>query len=470
MLKTKLFLMGTLAAASSLVGSESTWTIDSQVEWHNAVQNSEQIELRGGEAKSTGFASKVSSVVKRYEESKQASSITFTQSDDWNNWREIEKVGVPGMEDAPVFVPVKDGEYYLLARYRPASLGKKNRVNGVDVSETRPKSEQGYHAWLSSDMKSWEHLGPVSGYRERWVTTAEYVDGDFYIYYDNPNDEDPHLIIDSDIRDGKMGYDYGMVFADPSHGSDSAIIRDDKDGKFHLIYENWDPLNARTHAWDSPLAGHAVSPDGIHDFRILPPAVDHRTNPTGEIGEYVHGTTKDTYQYEIHTPEQNAYGDWTAIKIGEKYYLFCDFDPVGEKIRVGRFVSDSLDREFEFVGELGEGHPDPTIGFAEGQFYLIRQRAETDFISSGPWVPGVEARVGVDTSNDGKVDKWTKWQSVAETYSRNPDYVRVVETAPARLDLSGLPAGYGFAFEYRTTKGKDQSALVKMERVELVLE
>ncbi len=335
------------------------------------------------------------------------------------------------------------------------------------MSDKRDASELGYHAWHSTDMETWTHYGPVCGFRERWVTTAEYVDGAFYIYYDYPNDEDPHLIIDRDLRDGKMGTDMGMAFPDPSHGSDSAIFRDDADGLFHLIYENWDPINARTHAWDSPLAGHVVSKDGIRDFQFANNVVDHRTTPTGKMGEYVHGTTREVYPYEIHEPEQNAYGDWTAIKIGGQYYLFCDYDPVGRGIRVGRFTSDRLDSPFELVGELGEGHPDPTIGFAEGQFYLIRQRAETDFASPGPWVGGVEARVGVDTSNDGKIDQWTDWIVVEETYRQKEGYVRVVDTVPAQMDLSSLPKGYGFAFEYRTKGVPNQSVDVVMEQVEI---
>ena len=45
----------------------------------------------------------------------------------------------------------------------------------------------------------------------------------------------------------------------------------------------------------------------------------------------------------------------------------------------------SIYEEFEFVGALGGGHPDPTVGFAEGQFYLITQQS-TDHVSPGPWI------------------------------------------------------------------------------------
>lgn len=348
-----------------------------------------------------------------------------------------------------MFVPVKNGDYWL--------LGRKRKFNGP--------TDGGYHAWHSTDMKTWTHHGPVSGYRERWMTTAEYVDGTFYLYYDHPNDEDPHLILDKDLTDGKMGEDKGMVFDDPSHGSDCAIFREE-DGSFHLIYENWDPIDAKAHSWDSPLAGHVVSPDGIHDFKWVNDVVDKRTKPTGEFSDYIHGTTKDVYRYEIHKPEQEAFGDWTAIKIGTQYYLFCDYDPVGEKIRVGRWTSDSLNKEFSFCGEFGDGHPDPTVGFAEGKFYLIQQRAEVDFVSPGPWVGGVEARAGVDVSGNGNVDQWTEWLEVKETYQQRKGFVRIVDRTPATLDTSSLPSGTGFQFEYRTKEVDGQSVNVVMDKVQ----
>ena len=49
----------------------------------------------------------------------------------------------------------------------------------------------------------------------------------------------------------------GLAFADPSHGSDAGIIRS-LDGKFHVIYEDWSPINASKRSWDSPIGGHAI--------------------------------------------------------------------------------------------------------------------------------------------------------------------------------------------------------------------
>jgi len=257
---------------------------------------------------------------------------------------------------------------------------------------------------------------------------------------------------------------------------------------FHVIYEDWSPIDAIKHSWDSPLAGHAVSPDGIGNFKILLPAVDQRTKPTGKFDEYPHphwyasdpknypgkpvlfnipkhrikaGDIRAFAKYEVHEPEQNAFGDWAPISIGGQYYLFSDYHPANSSIRVGWFTSSSLDKPFTFCGEIGKGHPDPDIAFAEGKFYLKTQ-LKNDFVSPGPWVNKVEARVGVDTNKDGNIDTWTDWTKVQETYDYIKGFSKQIKRIPASIDLHQLPAGFGFNFEVRTedtTKNKSKPIL-----------
>ena len=68
------------------------------------------------------------------------------------------------------------------------------------------------------------------------------------------------------------------------------------------------------------------------DFKIMPPAVDNRTTPTGKFAStnihtgYSTLISNQTSQYEIHEPRQEAYGDWAAINIGGQYYIFGDYD------------------------------------------------------------------------------------------------------------------------------------------------
>lgn len=489
-----------LSSASALAGE--AWTIDTQADWEQAIASHHQLELKDGMATPTAETATLQSALKRFSKKRSAESITFEQSPAWLNWEPTENIGTASMADAPVLLSLGPDDYWMFARYRASgssSAVKKGKQKGQEGDQENPaaplppfeaesvtlegfdvellttrnsneftapgglkKSLGGYHAWQSRDMVNWVHHGPITENFSRWMTTAEFVDGKAYFYYDFPNDQDPHLYIDEDLTDGVPGKNMGMAFKDPSHGSDCAFIRD-LEGKFHIIYENWDPINARTHAWDSPLAGHAVSPDGLNDFQILAPAVDERTTPTGVMKTYTHPHWKkedpenyktSTAEYEVHTPEQNAYGDWASISVGGQYYLFADYDPAGEhgstSMSVAMFTSSSLDEPFTLFNHVGRGHPDPDVCFAEGRFYLVTQQ-NVDFTSPGPWVETVEVRVGVDIDNDAKVDQWTDWQEVKESYDYTPGFAKQIQKTSASMDLSGLPKGYGFQFEVKMT-------------------
>lgn len=448
----------TFAQESVHSGTDLIWQIDTQQQWIYAAADRSDVILDDGFLHPASDQALFRSVLKEFSEKRTLTSITFQQSPEWNNWQPIPKLTPIEAVDAPVFVPVAKGNYWLLAA-----------LEG--------DQENGYHAWHSEDMKSWEHHGSITSWRNRWVTTAEYLDGAFYIYFDKPNDEQPHLIIDRDLTDGKPGREIGMVFDDPSHGSDMAIFRDE-DGTFHLIYEDWTPLNPREHSWDSPLAGHTDSPNGYSGFKHheFTPPIDERTPTTGITAEYepasshfVPNRFEGPFTYEVPEEEQDAFGDYTMIKVGDQYYLFCDYDPhqKDKTMRVGRWRSDDIYDSFTWDGEIGEGfHPDPTIGFAEGKFYLIVQRNDFDFMSSGPWVDGVEVRAGVDIDDDGEIDRWTEFRRVTESYRQKPGFIRVVESSPAQFLPNDLPAGYGFTFELRLSETEQAVPVMDSMQIE----
>ncbi len=131
---------------------------------------------------------------------------------------------------------------------------------------------------------------------------------------------------------------------------------------------------------------------------------------------------------------------------------------------VAWFTSSDINKTFEFCGNIGQGHPDPDVCFAEGQFYLVTQM-KTDYVSPGPWVEKVEARVGVDTDNDGAVDQWTGWQEVKEHYDYIAGFAKQIARKPAGMDLSGLPSGYGFQFEVRITDTTDNPSRPILDNV-----
>jgi hypothetical protein len=327
-------------------------------------------------------------------------------------------------------------------------------------------------------MVNWVHHGPVTEGFSRWVTSAEYVDGKTLIYYDFPNDQDPHVYVDEDLTDGEPGKNLGLAVADPSHGSDAGFIRD-LDGRMHVIIEDWGAIDASKRSWDSPVAGHAVSETGLNGFIFQNPAVDNRTKPTGETKTYKHphwakedpaNYKTNVAEYEVHEPEQSAHGDWAAICVGSQYYIFGDYDPIGgHQMSVGWFTSPSIDQEFTWCDHIGKGHPDPDIAFAEGQFYLATQQ-KTDYVSPGPWVESVEARVGVDVDNDSQIDQWSEWARLKETYDYTPGFAKQIKRTPAEMDLSKLPEGYGFQVEMKLTDTTENKSKPMIESLGLTFQ
>ena len=423
------------------------WIVEEAADWTQATATAVNLQVSGGFATPTATSSTFSSVVKSYPGKRRATSVTFRQSPVWDNWVPLGyNIRASIGSDAPVLVPAGPGNYFILAM--------KDNV---------------YQAWHSTNMVNWTLKGPVvSGAEGRWVTSAEYKDGMFYIYSDHFNDHTSRVFRDNDLGDGIPGTLLGTALSRNGSGSDLAVFRDNADGLFHLIYEDWSPIKARDFSWDSPLAGHTSSPDGITGFFAdeHQAPVDHRTTPTGTFGSYDHPHVSFDPTYEIHTPQQNAYGDWTAIKVGGQYYLFGDYEPSGQPIRLARFTGKSIYGRFDRVGSTDTGgHPDPTVGFAEGKFYLITQ--VNSFTSPGPWVEGVEARAGVDVDGNGSVDQWTTWQFVREQYNHTPNFIRVVSLTPAALNLASLPAGYGFRFEFRVDNTVVANVSPVMDRVEM---
>ena len=488
----------------SSAAADAPWQIDTQGEWEQNLEASANATIKDGsfspQEKFATFLTKL----QKFDSKRSAKSLTIKQSPLWQNWNPIENLGPANLQDAPVLLTKGPDDYWMFGRY---GSGQPRRKKG-EKAKPQPKFEPraatlegfdvplqttrfpnqfdapgglkpgkgGYHAWQSRDMKNWVHHGPVTEGFSKWVTSAEMIDGKALIYYDFPNDQDPHVYVDSDLTDGEPGENKGIAVKDPSHGSDAGFIRD-LEGNMHVIIEDWSPISANKRSWDSPLAGHAVSPTGTGDFVFKKPAVDNRTTPTGKIATYNHphwakedpeNYKTSVAEYEIHEPTQEAYGDWAAICIGGQYYLFGDYDPAeGHQMSVGWFTSPSIDEEFTWCDNIGNGHPDPDVAFAEGQFYLATQQ-KTDYTSPGPWVETVEARVGVDTDNDGKIDEWTDWSEVKESYDYIEGFSKQVKTTPAQLNLSDLPDGFGFQVEMKITDSTENKSKPIIESLSLL--
>ena len=518
--------------ASSMVAAESAaggietddtgprWQVSTTEDWQAFIADTNGIKIADGYAIAEKPQVSFTSQLKQFPEPIKLKDIELRQSVEWLNWQPC-SLYQPNMKNAPVMISHGPNDHWIIAQYRSAEqlleayqakvadAKKRNRkpptpltfslegfvtkevtLEGYDEklvttpfpNQYRPAEtkadvtdrtyqrawKSGYHAWHSRDMIKWVHYGPTAA--APTVTTAEYVDGKTFFYYDRPNDRDPHLIIDSDLRDGIPGEDKGLAFDAPWGGSDVGVIRDLK-GRFHMISENWQPINASKRSWDSPLASHMVSEDGIKDFKILKPAVDYRTKPTGKTATFEHPHWNDKEKvvtYEIHEPRQDAFGDWAAIAIGGQYYLVSDYDPANAHGRSGMsvalFTSEDINKPFRFYGHIGSGHPDPDIMFADGKFYLITQTA-TDFISEGPWVGTAQVRTGVDQDGDGKVDHWSKWQETREMYAPIPGFAKQVDRTPAKVSFADLPAGKGFQIEVKLLSPEGHKSLPKLDQL-----
>ncbi len=201
--------------------------------------------------------------------------------------------------------------------------------------------------------------------KKMWTVDAQEEWEKAYIYYDFPNGQDPHFVIDSDLTDGLAGQEMGMAFTfkDLSNGSDCAIMRD-LDEKFHLILEDWSPIDAPKHGWDSPLAMHAVSDDGIEDLKILAPPVDERTQPTGKFGEYSHRN------WHADDPE-NYDGKPAPVNVPQHKIKQGDITAFGRHEIHERRLVHRLQHHWpiRMVRQYWPGN----IIFAEGHFYIATQ-------------------------------------------------------------------------------------------------
>ncbi|MGB0581845.1 MAG: DUF7133 domain-containing protein, partial [Limisphaerales bacterium] len=231
MKKTAATLAPVLLAHSLLAANQLT--IDSQAEWKKAVASSEGVAIEQGMAAPTGKTGTIKTKIHKFDSKRSAAFLTVKQSAIWQNWIPIENLGPVNLQDAPVMLTVGPDDYWMFGRYGGGQPRRKRgqkakplpsfepefvKLEGFDVplQTTRFANQYnapgglkpgkgGYHAWQSRDMKNWVHHGPVTEGFARWTTSAEYVDGKAYIYYDFPNDQDPHVYVDDDLFDGEPG-------------------------------------------------------------------------------------------------------------------------------------------------------------------------------------------------------------------------------------------------------------------------
>ncbi|MBT5692967.1 MAG: hypothetical protein HOI65_17790, partial [Opitutae bacterium] len=180
---------------AQLALGEDSWTIQTATEWKAAIESNEGLTIEKGVASPTAKAGSLRTKMKSFKEKRSAKSLTIEQSALWQNWEAKPRVGPKNLRDAPVFLTMGPGDYWMFGRY--GGMPKKGKqpfeatdakLKGFDVplkTTTIPtqfnapgglvKGKGGYHAWQSKDMVHWVHHGCVTPGFAKWVTTAEQV-------------------------------------------------------------------------------------------------------------------------------------------------------------------------------------------------------------------------------------------------------------------------------------------------------
>ncbi len=98
-------------------------------------------------------------MLKKFKEKKSLNSIQVEQTSKWLNWKKTPNVGPKNAQDAPVFLTVKDKDYWIFARYGNGAMnqlvvgtlkieekiyrGKMTQAEGdAAIAKLRKKSEQ----------------------------------------------------------------------------------------------------------------------------------------------------------------------------------------------------------------------------------------------------------------------------------------------------------------------------------------
>ena len=150
--------------AQPAAGKDS-WTIGSADEWKGAIESSEGVTIEKGVASPTAKAGSLRTKMKRLKKKRSAKSLTIEQSALWQNWEAKPRVGPKNLRDAPVFLTMGPGDYWMFGKYggmpkkgKQPFEAKDAKLDGFDVPlKTTPiptqfnapgglvKGQGGYH-------------------------------------------------------------------------------------------------------------------------------------------------------------------------------------------------------------------------------------------------------------------------------------------------------------------------------------
>ncbi|SVC17322.1 uncharacterized protein METZ01_LOCUS270176, partial [marine metagenome] len=127
----KKYLISAIALPAFFVAQlalgEDSWTIGSAAEWKAAIESSEGVTIEKGVASPTAKAGSLRTKMKSFKKKRSAKSLTIEQSTLWQNWEAKPRIGPKNLRDAPVFLTMGPGDYWMFGRYggMPKKKGKK---------------------------------------------------------------------------------------------------------------------------------------------------------------------------------------------------------------------------------------------------------------------------------------------------------------------------------------------------------
>jgi len=80
----------------------SAWVINAQQDWVDNVEKQTNLEIIKGKVVPTATEANFKSTVQTFSEKQSVKSITFSQSQDWLNWKPVNRIVPTNLKDAPV--------------------------------------------------------------------------------------------------------------------------------------------------------------------------------------------------------------------------------------------------------------------------------------------------------------------------------------------------------------------------------
>ena len=130
----------TLLLMQPILGEES-WSITTAVEWAAGVESSEGVTIEKGVVSPTAKVGSLRTKMKTFKKKRSAKALTIEQSVLWQNWEAKPRIGPKNLRDAPVFLTMGPGDYWMFGRYggMPKKKGnqpfeaKAAKLDGFDI-------------------------------------------------------------------------------------------------------------------------------------------------------------------------------------------------------------------------------------------------------------------------------------------------------------------------------------------------